>query len=304
MDEKKDLPASVHRRLLNISREEERPFNELLQYYAMERFLYRMSKSAYSKKFILKGAMILVAWSTAPSRLTSDLDLLGQLPNNSDDILSIMKEVCEVEVEPDGVMFDTENITIEPIAEIADYPGVRVKIMGNLGSAMLNVQVDIGFDDVVVPKPDSLTYPVLLDMPAPRLRGYSRESLIAEKLESIVRFGILNSRIKDFYDIWQLSRVYGFDGNILQKAVDSTFSNRHKDISSRTTEIFHTYPGGENKEKQWEAFLEKNRLETLGENLKEVCDSIRSFVEPVILAIYDEREFNGFWPPGGPWKNS
>lgn len=227
----KDYAASVHGRLLNKAREEGRPFNELLQYYAMERFLYRLSKSPHSKKFVLKGALMLVAWEATVSRPTSDIDLLGMIENNVGAVVSVLRDVCTIPVEPDGMEFNPESVAGEVITEIAEYPGVSAIIRGNLGVAVVRVQVDVGFGDRPIPAPRVFDYPVLLDMPAPRLKGYSRESVVAEKLESISRFGMLNSRLKDYFDIWLLARRFDFEGETLGAAIVATFTNRARPLT-------------------------------------------------------------------------
>jgi len=209
-----DTAASVRQRLLNIARDKDRPFNEVLQYFAMERFLYRLGKSDHGRKFILKGALMLVAWEAPLARSTKDIDLLGRMKNTIEDVVDPIKAACSLEVipDPDGLLFDVKSVVGQRIAEEADYEGVRVRFRGNLGNARITMQVDVGFGDVIVPGPDEVDYPTLLDLPAPRLLGYSRESAIAEKFEAMVKRGILNSRMKDFFDIWLLSRQFEFNG--------------------------------------------------------------------------------------------
>lgn len=303
-EEIKDLSASVHRRLLDRARADKRPFNELLQYYAMERFLYRLSKSLYSRKFILKGALMLFAWDAPTSRPTADIDLLGSVENDVTVVVSVVREICLQDVEPDGLAFNAESVTGEIIVEIAEYPGVRVRVGGNLGTALINVQVDVGFGDQVIPAPVSLTYPVLLKMPAPRLRGYSRESVIAEKLESMARFGVLNSRMKDFFDIWLLSRQYDFVGKTLGKAIQKTFTNRGAFASPKLLGLLSSFSKDAGKTAQWHAFCRKNRLDCAPLDLIEVVESIASFVSPLLSAIEEDRSFEGTWSAPGPWKRS
>jgi len=201
----RDIAASVRQRLLNHARETGRPFNELLQYFAMERFLYRLSKSPYVDNFVLKGALMLTVWEAPLSRPTMDIDLLGLIDNSIEDIVAVTKNICTQEVEPDGITFEPSGIEGERITEDADYGGVRVRFRGSLGTAHITMQLDIGFGDMVIPAADSLEYPTILDLPAPKLRGYTKESTIAEKFEAMVKLGILNSRMKDFFDIWLLS---------------------------------------------------------------------------------------------------
>lgn len=217
-----DTAASVRQRLLNIARDKGRPFNEVLQYFAMERFLYRLGKSDHDRKFILKGALMLVAWEAPLARSTKDIDLLGRMNNTIEDVVDAIKAACSLEVIPDGLLFDVKSVVGQRIAEEADYEGVRVRFRGNLGNARIIMQVGVGFGDVIVPGPDEVDYPTLLDLPAPRLLGYSRESAIAEKFEAMVKLGILNSRMKDFFDIWLLSRQFEFNGLTLSDAIQKT----------------------------------------------------------------------------------
>ena len=173
------IAASVRQRLLNRARDTGRPFSELLQYFAMERFLYRLSRSVHADKFVLKGALMFAAWQAPVTRPTMDIDLLGIMDNSVDAIVAIAKEICLQEVEPDGLVFDPDSLGGERIVEDTDYGGVRVRFRGTLGTARVTMQLDIGFGDVVVPKPETADYPTILDLPVPRLRGYSRESAIA-----------------------------------------------------------------------------------------------------------------------------
>ena len=203
----KNNPASIHQRLLNKARDEQRTFNELLQYYAMERFLYRLSQSNHSDKFILKGALMLRVWGSPELRPTKDIDMLGRTSNEENSIIRQIQEILSVEVSPDGLTFNSASIKAERIAEDADYEGQRICFQGSLGSAKVKMQIDIGFSDVIFPAPVESDFPTLLDFPPPRLLCYSRESAIAEKFEAMLKLGELNSRMKDFYDIWLLSRA-------------------------------------------------------------------------------------------------
>jgi hypothetical protein len=169
----RNIAASVHQRLLNKSKESVRPFNELFQYYAIERFLYRLSRSSYAEKFILKGALMLMVWEVRAFRSTMDIDMLGKMKNSTDAIIAMVREVCLQEVEPDGVVFDPASIRGQIITEeAADYEGVRIHFRGMLDSARITIQLDVGFGDVVIPSPELMAYPTILDLP-PQIRGYS-----------------------------------------------------------------------------------------------------------------------------------
>ena len=226
----RNIAASVHQRLLNKSKESRRPFNELFQYYAIERFLYRLSRSSYAEKFILKGALMLLVWKVPVFRSTMDIDMLGKVKNDTDAVIAMVRDVCLQEVEPDGIVFDPNSIRGQIITEEADYEGVRVHFRGFLDNARITIQLDVGFGDIVIPSPDPMAYPTILDLPAPQIRGYSKESTIAEKFEAMVRRGIMNSRMKDFWDIRLLSRHFDFDGKTLAMAITETFTARHSII--------------------------------------------------------------------------
>jgi hypothetical protein len=175
----KNTAASVHQRLLNMAKESFRPFNELLQHFAIERFIYRLSKSPHADGFILKGALMFSVWSGPGTRPTMDIDLLGRIDNSLEMVAAAMKDACAVDVEADGMSFNGETVTAARITEGAEYEGVRVRVQGGLGNARVSLQIDIGFGDVIVPGPRKVVFPVLLDFPAPELNGYTMESTIA-----------------------------------------------------------------------------------------------------------------------------
>jgi predicted nucleotidyltransferase component of viral defense system len=298
----KNLAASIHRRLLNKANEEGRPFNELLQYFAMERFLYRLSKSRHGTKFVLKGALMVLAWEAPVSRPTSDIDLLGMVENDVAVIASIVKDICAESVVPDGLEFDARSIRAETITDIAEYSGVRVRLLAHLGPARVNIQCDIGFGDPVSPGAEDFDYPVLLDLPAPRLKGYSRGSVIAEKLESIARFGMLNSRLKDFYDIWLLASQFDFTGKTLGAAIEATFSNRKRAADVGIGMQIKAYADDEARAAQWQAFSKKNRLTPAPPDLVETAGLIIEFIDPVVGAISSGERCAGRWRAAGPWE--
>lgn len=227
----KNVSASVRQRLLNRSRNDNRSFNELLQYYAMERFLYRLSQSDHAQDFILKGALMLRAWNSPEFRPTMDIDMLGKTANEDENITSLIRNILAVDVVPDGLAFDSESIQTERITETANYEGIRVRFKGTLATARINMQIDIGFGDIVYPEPVIAELPCMLDFPAPTLLCYSRESAIAEKFEAMIKLGKLNSRMKDFYDIWLLSRQFQFELSSLGEAVRQTFEQRGTKLS-------------------------------------------------------------------------
>lgn len=225
-----NIAASVRQKLLNNARKTGRPFNELLQYYAMERFLYRLSVSPFADKFILKGALLFSVWHVPDSRPTMDIDMLGFTDNDMEAIADIAGKVGEQAVDPDGLSLDAQSVAAERIKEDAEYEGVRIRMQGELAGARVTVQVDIGFGDIITPAPEHIDYPTILPFPAPKLRGYNRETVVAEKFQAMVELEALNSRMKDLYDIWLLSRQFDFDGETLAAAIQRTFANRDTGI--------------------------------------------------------------------------
>ncbi|MGB5875421.1 MAG: nucleotidyl transferase AbiEii/AbiGii toxin family protein [Bacteroidota bacterium] len=294
-----DIPASVRQRLLNRSRNDRRPFNELLQYYTMERFLYRLSRSSHADRFVLKGALMLRVWGSPETRPTMDIDMLGTLNNDEADILARLRDILNVDVQADGLVFDSDSLQAERITEDADYSGIRIRFPGALGSAKTTMQLDIGFGDAVYPEPEESELPTILDYPAPRLLCYSRESSIAEKLQTMVKLGMLNSRMKDFYDIWLLSRQFGFDGVKLTKAIRLTFERRGTDLPA-AIEAFGK-PFIEAKQTQWTAFRRRLEQEQVPESFGEIVIAIDQFLSPILESIPSGGPPHLSWTAPGPW---
>jgi predicted nucleotidyltransferase component of viral defense system len=298
----KNIAASVHQRLLNKAKESSRPFNELLQYFAIERFIYRLSKSPHADKFILKGALMFAAWHGPASRPTMDIDLLGKIDNSLEVITAAIKDACRLEVEPDGISFNAETVEAVRITEDAEYEGVRVRVQGSLGNARFSIQIDIGFGDVVVPNPRTVSYPAILDFPAPELKGYTMESTIAEKFQAMVKLGVLNSRMKDFYDIWILSRTSDFKGNILAEAVAKTFEKRNTPVTLDAALFNPSFGKDGDKNVQWRGFIRKTKLINAPDSFEEVMTAVKLFLEPLAASIAERRAFNSNWIAPGPWR--
>ena len=297
----KNIAASIRQRLLNKARGTGRPFSELLQYFAMERFLYRLSKSSYADNFILKGALMLTVWKAPLTRPTMDIDFLGRIENSVETLVKVTREICQQEVEPDGIVFDVTNVDAERIAEDADYEGIRIRFRGSLDTARFVIQLDIGFGDIIVPSPESMNYPTILDLPTPHLRGYSKESTIAEKFEAMVKLGILNSRMKDFFDIWLMARQFDFDGTTLTEAISKTFSTRGTSIQADPIGLTKTFGGDTEKAAQWRGFVRKNRLADVPQNFVEVITAIATFLGPIAKNLVEGRVFMATWKAPGPW---
>lgn len=280
-----------------------RPFQEVLQYFAMERFLYRLSQSPHAEKFVLKGGLMLTAWRAPSSRPTKDIDFLAKMPNDVDSVVQVVREVCQQEVEPDGLEFDGDNLKGRIIKEDAEYEGIRVNFRAMLQNARIHMQIDTGFGDVVVPSAVAMEYPTILDHDPPRLNGYSRETTVAEKFEAMVKLGQLNSRIRDFFDIWLLARQFDFDGRSLADAVQRTFANRGTAIHAEPVALTHEFASNATKQTQWSGFCRKSRIEFAPETLQGVCDAIAQFIKPVAAAVQADQPFDDQWQAPGPWQS-
>jgi hypothetical protein len=298
-----NMHASVHQRLLNLARETKRPFNELLQYYAMERFLFRLGSSPHAGRFVLKGALMLRVWNLPLARPTMDIDMLGRGPNSVDDLVEIIRQCLAVETPDDGVIFDPKSIEGEPIAIEKEYHGVRIRARGRLGSARLSLRLDFGFGDVVVPGPMEIDYPELLDFGKPHLLGYTPESAVAEKFQAMVELEMANTRLKDFFDLWKLSHTLHFDGSILASAMNATFRQRGTPLpTSPPPALTETFSADPTKQTQWKAFLRKGRLESEAGMLTEIVEEIADFLLPPAYKAANDALFGKSWPPGGPWR--
>ena len=299
-----NVAASVHQRLLNLARAEQRPFNELLQYYALERFLYRLGRSPYREQLVLKGALMFTVWEAPFPRPTRDIDLLGRLDNTLEHIVTVVREICDQPVMDDGLRFAAETVSAERIIQAADYEGVRVRFTAYLGSARIPMQIDVGFGDPVVPGIVLIRIPPLLEFPAPEIQGYSRESAIAEKLQSMVRLGELNSRMKDFFDIWLLANRYPFDGGALGQAIRETFQQRRTPLVTHPVALGNAFAEDSDKQTQWAAFLRRYHLSqeaAIPRALSTVTALIAAFLQPVLEALAAGEDFEKHWQPGGPW---
>lgn len=299
----KDMAASVRQRLTNKAKARNQPFQEILQYFAMERFLYRLAQSKQANQFTLKGALMFTAWGGPTSRPTKDIDLLARMDNDVESVVAVMREVCQQKVEDDGLTFDVESVKGAVIKEDADYSGVRITFLAKLQNARVPMQIDIGFGDVVTPASEKTNYPVLLDFAAPQLQGYPRETVVAEKFEAMTKLGMLNSRMKDFYDIWLLSRQFNFEGTTLATAIQRTFANRSTIIVDQATALTATFGSDAAKQVQWQAFLKKTHLHDVPTVLQEVINSLESFLIPVAKTAISKTDFVQHWVAPGPWQN-
>lgn len=278
------LAASIHARLLNRAKARGEDFNLILTRYALERFLYRLSRVPAREAYWLKGAMLFDLWFDVPHRPTRDADFLGFGPMDTEVLASTIRDICGVVVD-DGMAYDPDSITVDEIREEARYGGLRVRLLGLLGNARCVVQLDVGYGDAVMPGPEEAVYPTLLDdQPPPRLRVYPRAAVVAEKLEAIVSLGMANSRMKDYFDLRALAREGALDARQLANAIAATFQRRGTDVPVDVPlGLSDEFARDAAKRAQWKAFLSKNRLEA--PTLDEVVEEVRRFVaEPLALA--------------------
>lgn len=297
-----NLPASVHQRLLNLSQQRGEEFNLLLTRFAIERLLYRLSRSAEAGHFILKGAMAFFAWGMPPHRPTRDLDLLGHGENTSGRLIEAFRRICDAESEADGMTFDVDSLRAHPIRLDQEYQGQRVELNAYLGRARIPLQIDIGYGDIVSPPAEEAVYPTLLSFPAPRVRVYPKEAVVAEKLHAMVVLGALNSRIKDFYDLWIMAREMPFEGAVLGRTIKATFARRETALpTSRPVALTAEFAERPDVQTRWGAFLRRNRLAVGERTFPMVVTDLSDFFMPILIALSSDAVFDQVWTAGGPW---
>ena len=295
----KNLPASVKARLETLAGKRGEEFNLLLTRYGIERLLYRLSQSQHADKFLLKGAMLFAIWDIKTHRPTQDLDLLGFGPTEKEELARVFREVLQTPVPADGLVFDPDSVRAEEIREDNAYGGIRVRLIGRLGKAKVPIQIDVGAGDMVTPAPESSVFPALLDFPAPHIRSYSVYTVVAEKFEAMVKLGITNSRMKDFYDLWFLSRRFDFDGPTLRQAIHATFARRQTVLSDKLPyPLTDAFGKEETKQTQWTAFLGKNKLTGPSRQFADVVVLLRQFIGPVLKNATPSNR----WKPAAGWE--
>ena len=223
----KNVADSVRQRLLNIARQRGDVAEWVYRAYGRVRLLYRLTQSDYDDRFALKGATLFSVWADEPYRPTRDIDLLGYGSNEAAALARLFREVCRVHVPEDGLEFDPKSVKATQLGPEDEYQGVRVTLEGRLGQARVPIRIDVGYGDAVVPSPEVVEVPTILgDLPAPRMKAYPREAVVAEKFETMVRRGMANGRMRDFYDVWSMARRFEFDGGTLSASIRATFERR------------------------------------------------------------------------------
>ncbi len=299
------LPVSVQVRLVRHAKAIGMDPNLVLARFAVERFLYRLSRSPHSERFVLKGALLMLVWLGETIRPTRDVDLLGFGEVSEQSLAQIVADVCNTDVEPDGLEYLPASIRVAPIRRDDAYGGLRAILQALMGKARLRVQIDVGLGDAVTPPPEWLEYPSMLDLPRPWLRAYRPETAIAEKLHAMVVLGQANSRMRDFFDIHALAQHGGFDGALLARAVRATFERRRTPLPhSLPLALTPEFAAIRDKQVQWQGFLRKSALTSSPAELGTIVAGIATFLEPAITAARSDVPLKLAWPPGGPWRVS
>ena len=277
---KKNIEESIYSRLKNVARQRKRPVQEVLKYYAMERFLYRLSISSYQSNFYLKGGLMLMVWDPMSHRATVDIDLLAKTSNSIANLQKIIDEVCAIEVIPDGLKFASETLKLAEAQLESEYHGISAAFSAHLFTAKLPMRIDFGFSDTILPHPAKIKYPTLLDFPAPELKGYTPQTSIAEKFESIIRLGFANTRMKDFYDIWLLIQQFDFNRQELQGIIQQVLKNRGTSVEAPPVAFLESFYDNSIKKNKWNAFLRDISHEPV--SLERVVGDLRRFFADIL----------------------
>lgn len=278
-----NIAASVRARLLNLARETQRPLDQLLTRYALERLLHRLSLSPYRDRYALKGALLVTTWFDSPHRPTRDVDFLGFGDPSPDVLLSRFREIAANPAD-DGLTYDAASLAAELIREDQHYGGIRLRTTATLAGARIPIVIDIGFGDATEPGLQEIDLPVLLDMPAPHLLAYPPETVIAEKFEAMVKLGLANSRLKDYYDVWALLATRELDQERLASAIGATFRRRGTDLPADTPDaLTAAFATNDVHQAQWFAFTRNLERETPA--LDTVVAQLEAWLMPVVRRL-------------------
>lgn len=302
----KNIGASVRQKLLNYSQTHGVNYNFLLLRYASERFLYRLGRSVHGERFVLKGAALYAVWqsesASMPSRPTRDVDFWSAGAPEAELIIATLREVLANPVEDDGMIFDANSIVGENRRINEEYPGCKIEIDASLDGARLRVSIDFGFGDAITPQARVVEYPTILESsPAPSLRVYPRETVVAEKFEAMVSLEMENSRLKDFYDLWILSQNFEFDGAVLSGALRRTFERRQTALSGEMpVALTEKFSRDTAKMAQWKAFGKRIFASDLPP-LHEITEQLQRFLLPVAAGAI-AGNFEEQWTPQNGWS--
>lgn len=295
-----NVAASVKARLLNQSKVTQRPYHELLQYYAMERFLYRFGLTPHAETMALKGALMLQLLGTKLIRPTKDIDVLAGEILSEGQGRALIEDCIAVSVMDDGILFDASSIRVEPIRREQKYHGLRCRFFSYMENSRIALQIDMGFGDAAIPAPVMRRFPTLLaDHPAPELLVYSIEASVSEKYEAMVSLGSTNTRFKDFFDVWFYASQHDFKGNTLQEAIRATFKRRGTALDTRPHCFETDFAATPVRQTQWKAFMGNIRQST--PRFEEATMVCRQLLLPPTEAALCEQEFTLRWQPGKGW---
>jgi predicted nucleotidyltransferase component of viral defense system len=299
----KNIAASILARLRNQAEIAERPFAEILQYYAMERLLYRLSKTKYADKFILKGGLLFYVWDLPLRRPTKDIDFRGYGSNNRRDILKVFNTVIAESAPEDGIVFDPQSVSVDETQMDADYQGIRVKVNAFLERTRIPIQIDIGFSDELASKAESIQYPnILPDLKTTHMKGYPKESVVTEKFHAMVRHAALNSRMKDYYDLWLILKTFEFECRSLQKAMETTFKKRDTELPAERP-VSLTVEFASVNQTRWINFLQKMKLENVeSDSLTDIIEKIWDFLQAPLQASIHKTKSKLKWIPNKGWR--
>ena len=288
---------SVKARLKNFAVKNSCTFQEALTYYGLERTIYRISVSKYAEQFVLKGGIFLYAvFDRRYERATTDVDLLARrISNSGEEMKNVFREILSLDID-DALVFETDSITVEYITEFKEYHGLHISAVGYLDRTKIPVGIDIGFGDVIYPDAVKMDFPVILDMDPPRVNAYSLESSIAEKLEAIIHNGYLNSRYKDFYDIYVLSQKYEFSYEELRNAVVETFKNRKTKMTMDSAAFGDEFLNDPMHQTRWNSFLKKKKA-LIQVSMTDMMVRVKEFVCPLLEGAVKAKwnPENGIW---------
>lgn len=301
----KNISASVRARLLNRARTTGRNFQELTVRYVVERFLARLTESEYRERFVLKGAMLCIPWKLDDKRSTMDLDLLAFGNPDPENLLQIFQRICEVEIADDGLVFNKEGITVTPIREESVYSGIRMNLQVTLDAISIPLQVDVGFGDSIVPEAQQAEFPALLAEHGPVIHLYPPETVIAEKFNAMVLLGMANSRMKDYFDIWLLSRSFTIEGTVLWEAIRQTFARRQTALpETEPIGLRDEFATNKSKQNQWKGFVRRQQKQDVISDLSETVVTLRDFLMPVVIKITATEPPLITWFPDRGWQRT
>jgi predicted nucleotidyltransferase component of viral defense system len=296
----KNVVASILGRLRNTAKESGATFQQILQQYAIERFLYRISKSKHAQSVILKGALLLKTIGIPSARPTMDIDMLRKGKADQASLIALVKDCATLEVEADGLTFLADTIVAEEITKDAEYKGTRILMEARMDKVRLKIQIDFGVGDVMVPGPRMIEYPAFLDSDTIQLLAYPVESAIAEKLQAMVALGNANSRMKDFYDVWICSNHLDFNTDTLLNAIGATFKNRETPVPAEEFDAL-TEKFAEEHRVQWNAFVKKIGEDELTDALDKIVADLRSFAIPLLRSLARGEKFAQNWNAKKGW---